>query len=111
MTASALLELDVRLALDRFELAVEHQVGPGVTGVFGASGAGKSSLLQTIAGLRRQARGRVAFGEDVWLDTRAGVFAPPERRGIGYVPQEGHLFPHWSVRQNLLAGPQLQLFG
>ncbi len=98
------LQLDVRLALDRFDLAAELDIGEGVTGIFGASGAGKSSLLETVAGLRREARGRVALGEDVWLDSAQGIFVPPERRDVGYVPQEGLLFPHWSVRQNLLGG-------
>ncbi len=103
------LEIDVRLPLDRFELRVEAALGTAsataiATGVFGASGAGKSSLLEIIAGLRRGARGRLAFAGDVWLDSARRIFVPPRRRGVGWVPQEGLLFPHWTVRRNLLAG-------
>jgi len=98
------LELDVRLPLDRFELRVDHRAEGPVTGVFGASGAGKTSLLEVVAGLRRGARGRVRLGDRVWLDSDEGRFLPPERREIGYVPQDGLLFPHLDVRRNLLAG-------
>ncbi len=102
--SASVLEVDVRLALDRFELEVDFVADQPVTGVFGASGAGKTSLLEVVAGLRRGARGRLAFGGEVWLDSTARRFVPPERRHIGYVPQDGLLFPHLNVRQNLLAG-------
>ncbi len=98
------LEVDVQLALDRFVLEVEFTAEQPVTGVFGASGAGKTSLLEVVAGLRRGATGRLVFGGEVWLDSDARRFVPPERRRIGYVPQDGLLFPHLDVRQNLLAG-------
>lgn len=98
------LEVDIRLPLDRFDLRVELATRQPVTGIFGASGAGKTSLLETIAGLRRGGEGRVTFGGDVWLDAVAKRFVPPERRDIGYVPQDGLLFPHLDVRENLLAG-------
>jgi molybdate transport system ATP-binding protein len=98
------LEVDVRLPLDRFDLEVELAAVRPVTGVFGASGAGKSSLLEVVAGLRRGARGRVRLGDETWLDSAAGIELPPERRSVGYVPQDGLLFPHLDVRGNLLAG-------
>ncbi len=97
------LEVDLRLPLDRFDLAVELTARHPATGIFGASGAGKTSLLEAIAGLRR-AEGTVRVGDEVWTDSAAGVFVPPERRHVGYVPQDGLLFPHLDVRQNLLAG-------
>lgn len=100
------LELAVRLPFDRFELRLEVIVGAPVTGIFGASGAGKSSLLEIVAGLRRGARGRVRLGDEVWLDSERGIDLPPERRAVGYVPQDGLLFPHLDVRQNLLAGAE-----
>ncbi|MCP3960230.1 MAG: molybdenum ABC transporter ATP-binding protein [bacterium] len=103
MTSTA-LDVDVRLALDRFEVTVAFSASKPVTGIFGASGAGKTSLLEAVAGLRRGARGRIRLGDDVWLDSDARRFVPPERRWIGYVPQDGLLFPHLSVRANLLAG-------
>ncbi len=104
MTSPASLTVDVRLELDRFELAVDFSLSQPVTGLFGASGAGKTSLLETIAGLRRGASGRVQLGDDVWLDSKAKRFVPPEQRSIGYVPQDGLLFPNMDARQNLLAG-------
>ncbi len=97
------LEVDLRLPLDRFELAVGFASRRPVTGIFGPSGAGKSSLLEAIAGLRPAARGVVRFGGDTWLDSAAGRRRPPERRRVGYVPQDGLLFPHLDVRGNLLA--------
>ncbi len=102
--ASQVLEVDVRLRLDRFDLEVELTAEQPVTGIFGASGAGKTSLLETVAGLRRSAAGRVRLGGEVWLDSGARRFVPPEHRRIGYVPQDGLLFPHLDVRRNLLAG-------
>lgn len=104
MSRGSRLEIDLRLPFGRFELTVSHVAGDGVTGVFGASGAGKSTLLQTIAGLRGEARGRLVFDGDVWLDSDRRLQVPARARGVGYVPQEGLLFPHWSVKRNLLAG-------
>ncbi|MEM1181158.1 MAG: molybdenum ABC transporter ATP-binding protein [Acidobacteriota bacterium] len=98
------LEIDVELPLDRFALRVQERIEAPSLGVFGASGAGKTSLLELIAGLRRPSRGRIALGGEVWLDTERGVFRRPEHRRLGYVPQDGLLFPHWNVRRNLLAG-------
>lgn len=97
------LDVDIRLPLDRFSLQLAFATTAHVTGLFGPSGAGKTSVLESIAGLRRPL-GRIAFGEEVWLDSESGVFVPPEARRIGYVPQEGLLFPHLDVRGNLLAG-------
>lgn len=98
------LEVDVRLPLDRFELRVRFLAGGGVTALFGPSGAGKSSVLEVVAGLRRGAVGRVMLDGRPWLDSDAGVALPPEKRSVGYVPQEGLLFPHLDVRGNLLSG-------
>lgn len=98
------LEVRVRAPLDRFDLVVDQTIRHRFTGIFGPSGCGKTSLLEVIAGLERQARGRVRLGERVWLDSERGIYVPPERRDIGYVPQDGLLFPHLDVRRNLLAG-------
>ncbi|MEO1369111.1 MAG: ATP-binding cassette domain-containing protein, partial [Acidobacteriota bacterium] len=98
------LELDLELPLDRFTLEVRGRFEAPSLGVFGASGAGKTSLLQLIAGLRRPRRGKIRLGDEVWFDSEAGLFVRPEKRRLGYVPQDGLLFPHWDVRQNLLAG-------
>src|SRR6185312_13170764 len=74
---------------------------PGVTALFGPSGAGKTSILRGIAGLERYV-GRCQLGESVWQDAR--TFLPPHRRAVGYVFQDANLFPHLSVRQNLEFG-------
>ena len=110
MTASAPasafqpLAVRVQLTLDRFNLAVDVTTHQQVTGIFGVSGAGKTSLLETICGLRRGAQGTICCGEEVWLDTANQTCVKPEQRHIGYVPQDGLLFPHKNVRQNLLSG-------
>ncbi len=98
------LEVDVSLPLDRFDLRLDFAARRPVTGIFGPSGAGKSSLLEVVAGLRRGAGGRVRLGDETWLDAAARIELPPERRRVGYVPQDGLLFPHLDVRRNLLAG-------
>jgi molybdate transport system ATP-binding protein len=74
----------------------------GVTALFGPSGSGKTSVLRCLAGLQRLAVGQLAVGDEIWQAT--GVFRPPYERAIGYVFQEASLFPHLSVRRNLLYG-------
>jgi molybdate transport system ATP-binding protein len=96
------IEIDLALRQGRFDLAIAARLGETVA-VLGPSGAGKTTLLEAIAGLRR-ARGRLVVGGEVLQDSAAGVFLPPERRRLGYVPQEGALFSHLSVRANLAFG-------
>jgi molybdate transport system ATP-binding protein len=74
----------------------------GVTGLFGPSGCGKTTVLRAIAGLHRFAQGRCIVGGEIWQDDAR--FVPPHERPIGYVFQEASLFPHLSVRRNLLYG-------
>ena len=76
----------------------------GVTALFGPSGCGKSTVLAAVAGLLRPDKGRITVGETVLLDTAQGISLPPERRRCGVVFQDARLFPHLSVRQNLLYG-------
>ena len=104
MTTATLRLQNVRLALPGFSLEVDAELSGRVTAIFGASGAGKTSLLEVVAGLRRSRHARIQLGERVLGDTATGCFVPPERRRVGYVPQDGALFPHLSVRQNLLFG-------
>ncbi|MEN8204969.1 MAG: molybdenum ABC transporter ATP-binding protein [Pseudomonadota bacterium] len=94
----------LNLPLDRFTLSVDLKLRRHVTGIFGASGSGKTSLLETVAGLRRSAQGMLRLGDQLWQDSYRGAFMPPERRNIGYVPQDALLFPHRNVRANLLIG-------
>lgn len=104
MSSVPTLQIDVRLELDSFTLALSETFGKRVAGIFGASGSGKTTLLQIIAGVCSSASGRVVFGEQVWQDSAAGIFVPPEKRQIGYVPQNDLLFPHLTVEQNLTYG-------
>ena len=87
-----------------FSLNAEFEAGEGITALFGASGSGKTTVVQIVAGLVRPTKAKILFGETVWNDTEKGIFVPPHRRRIGYVFQESRLFPHLSVRQNLLYG-------
>lgn len=72
--------------------------------VFGPSGGGKSTLVRTLAGVERRARGRVVVQGTVWMDSQKGICVPPWDRGVGWVPQDHLLFPHLSVRENLAYG-------
>jgi molybdate transport system ATP-binding protein len=92
---------ELRLPLATFALELEARLEAPVTGIFGASGAGKTSLLEAIAGLRRPVIGRICLNGVVLNDPRARIFRPPEKRGIGFVPQDSALFTHLSVRDNL----------
>ncbi len=94
----------LRVPLASFALEIDAVLAGRVTAIFGASGAGKTTLLEAIAGLRRLEAGAVCVDETVVADVAAGVFVPAEQRAIGYVPQEGALFPHFSVRGNLRFG-------
>lgn len=98
------LTIDLTLPLDRFTLAVRWESEASFLGIFGHSGAGKTTVLEAIAGLRRGVSGVVRVAGRTCLDSAAGVNLPPERRGVGYVPQEGLLFPHRDVLGNVLAG-------
>ncbi|MCA9422120.1 MAG: molybdenum ABC transporter ATP-binding protein [Nitrospira sp.] len=88
-----------------FHLQVKASVpADGITVVFGPSGCGKTTLLRCFAGLIRSPTGFLALGEHVWQDESTGFFLPLSQRPVGYVFQEPRLFPHLSVRSNLLYG-------
>jgi molybdate transport system ATP-binding protein len=87
-----------------FDLEVDLTLGPGLTALVGPSGSGKTTMLNIIAGTVRPDRGVVSLGDRVLVDTSANVWVPPHLRRIGYVFQEPRLFPHLTVRQNLLFG-------
>ncbi len=90
--------------LGDFGLEANFKSDARATAIFGPSGAGKTSVINVIAGLLRPRRGRVVVDGAVLLDTEAGIFLPAHRRRVGYVFQESRLFPHLSVRRNLLYG-------
>jgi len=98
------LAIDIKHRLGTFLLDAEFETGGGLVALFGRSGSGKTSIINTIAGLVRPERGRVTTGGTVLVDTARGIFVPRHRRRLGYVFQEARLFPHLTVRQNLLYG-------
>ncbi len=101
---SAILEVDIEHRLGAFELDIHFRSGRGLTALFGRSGAGKTSIVNVIAGLVRPERGRIVVDGTVLIDTERGIRVPAHRRRVGYVFQEDRLFPHLTVRQNLLFG-------
>jgi molybdate transport system ATP-binding protein len=99
-----MLSVSVTHRLGGFTLDAAFDSEGGLTALFGRSGAGKTSLVNAIAGLIRPDRGHIKIDGEVLTDTATGTFVPAHRRRVGYVFQEGRLFPHLSVRQNLLYG-------
>ena len=85
-------------------LDAEFSVSPGVTVLFGPSGAGKTTALLVIAGLLKPAKGRVALGAELLFDAASGVWVPPHLRRIALVFQSLALFPHLSVEENVAFG-------
>jgi molybdate transport system ATP-binding protein len=101
------LRVDVSKRLGEFFVEASFTSEGRVTGLFGSSGAGKTSLINMIAGLLRPDRGVIALDGETLDDTTAGVHVPPHRRRIGYVFQDARLFPHLDVRQNLDYGRRM----
>jgi molybdate transport system ATP-binding protein len=99
-----MLEVAVHHAFGGFRLDVRFEAPPGVTVLFGRSGSGKTTIVNAVAGLIGPDEGRIVADNRVLLDTARGIFLPPHRRRLGYIFQEGRLFPHLTVRQNLRYG-------
>ena len=98
------LQIDITLARDGFTLQANTQIGSGITVVTGPSGAGKSTLIGAIAGAVKPDRGRISLNDHIFFDTASRRHLRPAARNIGYVLQDSLLFPHMSVKQNLLYG-------
>ena len=96
-----MLEVSLKHRFAGFDLDAQFRAPPGVTVLFGRSGSGKTTIINAVAGLLSPDQGRIAAGDWVLLDTKSGLQLRPHRRRIGYIFQEGRLFPHLSVRQNL----------
>lgn len=97
-------ELRLRLRLARFALDTDISSSARCLGIFGPSGAGKTSLLEAIAGWRIPEAGRIRVGSRLLFDDASGLSLPIEQRAIGYVPQDALLWPHWNVERNIRAG-------
>jgi molybdate transport system ATP-binding protein len=96
-----MLAVEVEKKLGEFSLNAQFVSETGATVLFGPSAAGKTSVINMIAGLLNPKRGRIVLGDDILFDSATGINMPAWRRRIGYVFQEGRLFPHFSVRRNL----------
>jgi molybdate transport system ATP-binding protein len=99
-----MLAIDLEHRVGAFDMHVEFRTDARITALFGRSGAGKTSLVNMIAGLATPHRGRIDIDGNVLFDSAAGIDVPVHARRIGYVFQEARLFPHYSVRRNLLYG-------
>lgn len=99
-----MLSVRLRHVFPGFRLDASFDAPAGLTVLFGRSGSGKTTIVNAVAGLLRPQDGRIVIDGTVLSDSNRGLFLPPHRRGIGYVFQDSRLFPHLSVRQNLLYG-------
>src|SRR3977135_4290362 len=102
-----MLRVDVTKQLGEFSVEASFASEGRVTGLFGSSGAGKTSLINMIAGLMKPDRGTITIDGDMLNNTAAHLHTATHRRGIGYVFQDARLFPHLDVRQNLDYGRRM----
>ena len=96
-----MLAVQAEKQLGEFAVNVSFTSDTAATALFGPSGAGKTSVINMIAGLLKPERGRIVLGDEVLFDSVTGINVPTWRRRVGYVFQEGRLFPHFSVKRNL----------
>ncbi len=99
-----MIEVDIVLPRKNFDLVIKEKFSEGITGIYGHSGSGKTSLLHSIAGLENPTKGQIIIEGTTVFDAERKLHVPVEKRNIGYVFQEGRLFPHMTVEKNLLYG-------
>ena len=99
-----MIALDFRIEQGSFTLEVNQRLEARVTVLFGPSGAGKTTVLDAIAGLRTPVRGLIALNGRTVYNSGGGVNLPPHQRHVGYVSQDIALFPHLDVRRNVTYG-------
>lgn len=99
-----MIKVDIQLQRKNFDVIINETFNNGITGIYGPSGSGKTSLLQAIAGLAIPQKGQIRIGGRAVFKSATGLNVPVEKRNIGYVFQEGRLFPHMNVEKNLLYG-------
>lgn len=104
MAESPKIRLDFRKSLGSFTLRVDCTLETKVSAFLGVSGSGKSTLLNCVSGTLAPDEGEIAFGDEVLYTSASGINLPPEKRRFGYVFQEGYLFPHLTVAQNIRYG-------
>ena len=96
--------LRCRVPLAHYELNIDVAFEARLASIFGPSGSGKTTVLDAIAGLIKLTAGEIEIGGRTLFSSARGINLPPQERGVGYVPQQGTLFPHFSVRKNILFG-------
>jgi len=100
-----MIHLQINIARSAFQLNLDIQLpGQGITAIFGPSGSGKTTLLRAVAGLEKNPQGLIQIGENIWQDTKQGIYIPTWQRPLGYVFQESSLLLHLSVVENLNFG-------
>jgi molybdate transport system ATP-binding protein len=102
--SSSVLKLTVAKRFQQFALDIDLQIAPSFTALFGSSGSGKTTTLNMIAGLLQPSAGEILLNDRILFSVNEKINLPPRSREIGYIFQEGRLFPHFSVRQNLEFG-------
>ena len=102
-----MLAVDVEKRLGDFTVVAKFEAPDGVTALFGPSGSGKTSIVNMVAGLLTPDRGRISVNGTLLFDSAGGFSQPPHHRHIGYVFQDGRLFPHMTVAQNLDYGRRM----
>jgi len=102
-----MIDVDIEQQLDAFALAVRFAVDAPIVGLFGASGAGKTSVVNAIAGIGKPGRGSISVNGTLLFDSAQRINLPPDKRRVGYVFQDALLFPHLDVQRNLLYGQRL----
>jgi molybdate transport system ATP-binding protein len=98
------LEVHIDHRFDGFALDLSFAAGAGITALFGRSGAGKTTVINAVAGLLKPQGGRIVLGGETLFDSASRRFVPPAARRLGYVFQDARLFPHLSVSENLTFG-------
>jgi len=98
------LSVSLKHRFDGFALDATFEAPRGITMLYGRSGSGKTTIVNALAGLLRPDAGQITTGDSVLFDSAAGINLPPHRRQVGCIFQEGRLFPHLTVRQNLKYG-------
>ena len=99
-----MIQVDITLPRKNFDVIIKEEFTDGITGIYGPSGSGKTSLLHAISGLASPTNGTISIDKRTVFNKKENINIPVNRRNIGYVFQEGRLFPHMSVEKNLLYG-------
>ena len=104
MTSPTSITLDFTLHQGDFTVKLAERIQARIVALYGPSGAGKTSVLESIAGLRHPQQGILRIGDHTLFDSEARIVVPPHQRNVGYVPQDLALFPHMNVRHNIFYG-------